>query len=38
MKTHGGRIWCESAIGQGTLFHFTLPKLQTSQVSKTCEV
>lgn len=26
IKTHGGTIWCESVVGQGTIFHFTLPK------------
>ena len=28
IERHGGTIWCESAPGSGTVFHFTLPAAQ----------
>lgn len=28
---HGGAIWCESRVGEGATFHFTLPRSEAAQ-------
>jgi signal transduction histidine kinase len=30
VEEHGGRVWVDSVMGQGSFFHFTLPKADST--------
>jgi signal transduction histidine kinase len=33
MEAHGGRLWVESEVGQGSQFHFSVPIFDSERLS-----